>query len=147
MYSRYLLRGVLGFFLCLAMATWGFGQSTTPIPCTANSSQTGCNSRTGVILILVGVAAVVASLYAWHHRPHKNQAVSQASIVGCVDKSSGGMTLKNEKDNQTYGIIADTLELKQGERVELSGNKYKDDHGNLHMDVQTLVTDYGACAP
>jgi hypothetical protein len=146
MSSRYLLKAALGVFLCLALASWGFGQ-TTPIPCTTNGNQAGCKTSTGVVLIIVGVAAFVASLYAWHHRPHKDQGITQASIVGCVEKSGQGITLKNEKDNQTYGVIADTLDLKNGERVELSGNKYKDEAGKLHMDVQTLVMDYGACTP
>ena len=122
MYSRYLLRAVLGVFLCLAVASWSLGQ-TQSIPCSSNSSQAGCNSRTGVILIIVGVAAVAASIYAYRHMPRKEQPLSQSSIVGCVNKSAEGITLKNEKDSQTYGIIADTLELKQGERVELTGKK------------------------
>jgi hypothetical protein len=146
MYSRYLLRGALGVFLCVAVASWGFGQ-VPMAPCTTNSNQAGCSSRTGVILIIVGVAAFAASLYGWRHRPRKEQPLSQSSIVGCVNKTSEGITLKNEKDSQTYGIIADTVELKQGDRVELSGNKYKDSAGKLHMDVQSLVTDYGPCAP
>ncbi|HLY60076.1 MAG TPA: hypothetical protein VKV95_04870 [Terriglobia bacterium] len=146
MYSRYLLRTTLGVCLCLAVASWSLGQ-TQAIPCTSNSSQTGCSSRTGVVLIIVGVAAFAASLYAWRHRPDKKQTLSQASIVGCVNKTPEGTTLKNEKDNQTYGIIADTLVLKTGERVELSGRKYKDDAGTLHMDVQSLVKDLGPCTP
>lgn len=146
MFSRYLLRATLGVFLCIGVASWSFGQ-TQAIPCTTNSNQTGCNSRTGVILIIVGVAAFAASFYAWRHRPEKKQALSQSSIVGCVNKTAEGITLKNEKDSQTYGIIADTLELKSGERVELNGKKYKDDAGNLHMDVQSLVKDLGACSP
>lgn len=146
MSSRNLLRAVLGVLLGLAVASRGFGVTPT-IPCTTNSNQTGCSSRTGIVLIFVGVAAFAASLYALHHKPHKEQKVSHASIVGCIEKTSQGITLKNEKDNQTYGIIADTLELKQGERMELSGNKYKDEAGNLHMDVDTLVMDYGPCVP
>lgn len=146
MYSRFLLRTTLGVCLCLAVASWSFAQ-TQSIPCTTNSSQTGCNSRTGVVLIIVGVAAVAASLYAWHHKPRKNQVLNQSSIVGCVNKTAEGITLKNEKDSQTYGIIADTLELRHGERVELSGRKYKDDVGKLHMDVESLVKDLGACTP
>ncbi len=71
----------------------------------------------------------------------------QASVVGCVEKTEEGITLRNEKDNQSYGIIADAVELKNGERVELSGKKFKDRNGKLNMDVQTLVMDYGPCAP
>jgi hypothetical protein len=148
MVSRCLLRVTLGIFLCLAMSSSGFGQVVTS-PCSStNSPSTGCNGHTtAIVLAASGVAVVVAILYLMHHKPHKDQTVSQASIVGCVDKTDAGIRLKNEKDNQAYGIIADTVELKPGERVELTGNKFKDREGKLNMDVQTLVMDYGPCTP
>jgi hypothetical protein len=67
--------------------------------------------------------------------------------VGCVQKTDAGMFLMNEKDKLTYGIIADTLDLKNGERVELSGRKYKDKEGKLNVDVDALVQDFGPCTP
>ncbi len=148
MVSRCLLRVTLGIFLCLAITSSGFGQVVTG-PCSStNSPSTGCNGHTtAIVLAASGVAVVVAILYLMHHKPHKDQTVSQASIVGCVDKTDAGIRLKNEKDNQAYGIIADTVELKPGERVELTGNKFKDREGKLNMDVQTLVMDYGPCTP
>jgi hypothetical protein len=148
MVSRCLLRVTLGTLLCLAMSSSGFGQVVTG-PCSSTNSQsTGCNGHTtAIVLAASGVAVVVAILYLMHRKPHQNQTLSQASIVGCVDKTDAGTRLKNEKDNQTYGIIADTVELKPGERVELTGNKFKDPEGKLNMDVQTLVMDYGPCTP
>ncbi len=65
--------------------------------------------------------------------------------MGCVEKTDDGILLKNEKDHLTYGIVADTVDLKDGERVELSGRKYKDRNGKLNVDVDTLVEDYGPC--
>lgn len=148
MVSRCLLRVTLGIFLCLAVTSSGFGQSGAG-PCGGTAPAPGCGGShaTAVVLIVSGVAVVAAILYSMHHKPHKNQTVSQASIVGCVEKTDSGARLKNEKDHQTYGIIADTLELKPGERVELTGNKFKDRDGKLNMDVQTLVNDYGPCTP
>ena len=107
----------------------------------------GGSHATAVVLVVSGVAAVAAILYSMHHKSQKNPTISQASILGCIEKADAGTRLKNEKDNKTYGIIADAVVLKPGERVELAGNKFKDSDGNLHMDVQTLVNDYGPCAP
>jgi len=148
MVSRCLLRVTLGILLCLAVSSSGFAQVVTGPCSSANSSSTGCNGHTtAIVLVTAGVAVVVAVLYLMHHKPHKDQQVSQANIVGCVDKTDAGIRLKDEKSHQTYGIIADTVELKPGDRVELSGNKFKDRDGNMNMDVQTLVNDYGPCTP
>lgn len=148
MVSRCLLRVMLGILLCLAVSSSGFAQVVAG-PCSStNNSSTGCNGRTtAIVLAASGVAVVVAILYLMHHKSHQNKTVSQTSVVGCVEKTDAAVRLKNEKDHQTYGIIADTLELKPGERVELAGNKFKDRDGNMNMDVQALVNDYGPCTP
>ena len=148
MVSRCFLRITLGMFLSLAISSVGFGQSGAG-PCGGPAPASGCGGShaTAVVLVVSGVAVVAAILYSMHHKPHKTQTVSQASIVGCVEKTDAGTRLKNEKDKQTYGIIADTVELKPGDRVELTGNKFKDRDGKLNMDVQTLVMDYGPCTP
>lgn len=148
MVSRCLLRVTLGILLCLALSSSGFAQVVTGPCSSANSSSTGCNGHTtAIVLVAAGVAVVVAVLYLMHHKSHKDQPVTQGSVVGCVEKTDAGIQLKNEKDNQTYGIVADTVELKPGERVALAGNKFKDRGGNMNMDVQTLVNDYGPCTP
>jgi len=148
MLSRCLLRATLGIVLCLAVNSSTFAQVVTG-PCSStNSSSTGCNGHTTAIILAAGGAAVeVSILYLMHRKPRQTQTFSQATIVGCFEKADGGAQLKNEKDHQTYGIIADTVELNPGERVELSGKKFKDRDGNLNMDVQTLVKDYGPCTP
>ena len=149
MVSRFLLRTTLGIVLCLAISSSGFGQGA----CGGTMPTSGCGGShaTAVVLVVAGVAAVAAILYSMHHKPRKNQTINQtinqASIVGCVEKTDAGVRLKNEKDHQTYGIIADTVDLKPGERVELTGNKFKDRDGKLNMDVQNLVMDYGPCTP
>ena len=146
MSSRYCLRAVLIMVLCLALAGPAPGQNCTnpqgpALPC--SGSNTGA-----VILMVVGaVAAGAGLLYFLHHKPQKDQRLSQASVVGCVQKTDEGIFLKNEKYHLTYGIIADTVDLKNGERVELSGRKFKDNNGKLRVDVDALVQDYGPCTP
>ena len=148
MLSRCLLRATLGIALCLAVSSSVFAQ-VGPGPCSStNSSSTGCNGHTTAIVLVAGGAAVVASiLYLMHRKPRQTQTVSQTSIVGCFEKTDGGAQLKNEKDHLTYGIISDTVDLKSGERLELSGKKFKNRDGKLNMDVQNLVMDYGPCSP
>ncbi len=145
MSSRYWLRTALILVLCLAITRPASGQS-----CRGPQGQvTPCvGSSTGaVILIVTGLAATAALIYALRHHPQKDQKLAQGSVVGCVEKNDEGTFLKNEKDHLTYGIVADTVHLKNGERVELSGRKYKDRYGKLNVDVDTLVQDYGPCTP
>src|SRR5579859_3216122 len=108
MISRCMLRVTLGMLLCLAVSSSGFAQAVTGPCSSANSSSTGCNGHTtAIVLVAAGAAVVVAVLYLMHHKSHKDQPASQASVVGCVEKTDAGIRMKNEKDHQTYGIIAD----------------------------------------
>ena len=142
MSSRYWLRAVLIIALCLAITWPASGQTCTQaIPC--GGSNTGA-----VTLMIVGAVAAGAGLfYFLHHKPQKDQKLTQSSVVGCVQKTDEGIFLRNEKDHLTYGIISDTVDLKNGERVELSGRKFKDNNGKLRVDVDALVQDYGPCTP
>src|SRR5579863_3242726 len=85
MYSRYFFRTTVGIFLCLALASASFGQTSTPT-CGNQTGQIPCvSTKTGtIILIVTGLTAVVGLLYYFHRKPHKNQSLNQGSIVGCV---------------------------------------------------------------
>ena len=139
------LRPALIIALCLALSSPASGQS-----CRGPQGQLSpcVGSNTGAIIgIVAGVVGSVALFYFLRHNPKKDQKVMQASVVGCVQKTDAGIFLKNEKDKLTYGIIADTVDLKNGERVELTGRKYKDKEGKLNVDVDALVQDFGPCTP
>jgi hypothetical protein len=51
----------------------------------------------------------------------------------------------NEKDQNTYALVATNVSLPLGQRVALSGKKTKDDSGKPTFTVSKLVKDYGAC--
>ncbi len=143
--ARSVLKAAIVITLCLAMTKPASGQSCRGpqgqvTPCVGGNSA-------AIILIITGVAATAAVIYGMKHRPHKDQGITNASVVGCVQKTDAGTFLKNEKDNLTYGIIADTVDLKDGERVEVSGRKFRDREGKLNLDVDTLVNNYGPCPP
>src|SRR5690349_21369648 len=114
---RFWLRTALILALCMAVTRPASGQSCRG----AQGQVTPCvGSNTGAIIgIVAGVVGAGALFYFLRHNSKKGQKVTQASVVGCVQKTDAGMFLMNEKDKLTYGIIADTVDLKNGERVEL----------------------------
>lgn len=70
---------------------------------------------------------------------------SHRTVVGCVEPSTDGVQLMNEKDQRTYALLAASVSLNPGERVALRGKKLKDDSGKPTFQVAKLVRDYGSC--
>ncbi|HEV2426506.1 MAG TPA: hypothetical protein VGZ29_16900 [Terriglobia bacterium] len=70
---------------------------------------------------------------------------SHRTVIGCVEPSSEGVKLMNEKDQNTYALLAENVSLNPGERVALRGKKSKDDSGKRTFQVAKLVKDYGSC--
>ena len=70
---------------------------------------------------------------------------SHRTVVGCVEPSSDGIKLMNEKDQRTYALLAENVSLNPGERVVLRGKKSKDDSGKPTFQVTKLVKEYGSC--
>ena len=72
---------------------------------------------------------------------------NRATIVGCVEPSSAGkMKLMNEKDKNTYALLASNdVTLAPGQRVALRGKKSKDSSGEPVFQVQKLAKNYGTC--
>jgi hypothetical protein len=71
---------------------------------------------------------------------------NHATVVGCVQQSSEGSKLMNEKDKNTYALLASNdVVLSPGERVALKGKKEKDDTGKPTFRAKKLVKDYGPC--
>jgi hypothetical protein len=57
-----------------------------------------------------------------------------------------GISLTNEKDNQTYSIMSSSNSIKAGERMTLKGLVVATDgSGNPKFQIQGLIKDYGAC--
>lgn len=71
---------------------------------------------------------------------------SHRTVVGCVQPSTDGVKLLNEKDRNTYALVATNVALNPGDRVALRGKKSKDDSGKPIFEVSKLVKDYGTCA-
>jgi hypothetical protein len=110
------------------MGSGGTGGTYTP-------PKGGYSSTTG-IAVGAAAAAGVGLLYMARHK---------SSLLGCVEPSSDGMKLMNEKDKKTYALVGGDGDLKAGERVELKGKRAKGDSGNPAFHVLKLAKDYGPC--
>jgi len=114
----------------------GAGTGTGGTTGTYTAPKGGYGSSAGIASGAAAAAGAGLAYFALRH--HGN-------IVGCVEPSSDGTKLMNEKDQNTYALIASNVSLTPGQRVALSGKKSKDDSGMPTFTVSKLVKDYGAC--
>ena len=146
MSARILLRLVLAVSLSAALSgsalaqmypggTAGGGMPGTP---GYTPPKGGYSSSTGIAIGAGAAAGVAVAYLALRNRP---------TMVGCVEASSDGTKLMNEKDQKTYALIASNdVVLEPGQRVALKGKKTTSDSGKLSFEVHKLVKDYGSCA-
>jgi len=153
MRSHFLVRLTQGMVLYVAISATAFAQyGGGGMGATGSGAGTagytppkgGYSAGTG-IAIGAAVAAAVGVVLLVRHRHHATQP--HASLVGCTQSAPSGFSVTNEKDQQTYLLVADNADLKAGERVQLSGQKTKDGSGSRTFLVQNIVEDYGACSP
>ena len=141
MSARTLIRSALGFLMVAAVSGSVLGQyggstggSTGGV---YQAPKGGYKSSTGIAIGAGAAAGAGLAYYAFH---------KHGTMVGCVEASSGGMNLMNEKDKNSYALIASNdVVLAPGERVALKGKKATDDSGKLSFEVHKLVKNYGSC--
>jgi hypothetical protein len=141
--ARNLIRLVLGLSLSAVLSGSALGQYGTGGGMggsnggVSTAPKGGYSSSTG-IAIGAGAADGVGLAYLALH--------NHGTMVGCVEASSDGTKLMNEKDKNTYALVAgNDAVLAPGERVALKGKRTKDDSGKLSFEVHKLVKDYGSC--
>lgn len=117
--------------------TTGTGTGGTTTGGVYTAPKGGYSSSTGIAIGAGAAAAATVGYLALR---------SHHTIVGCVQPSSEGVKLLNEKDQNTYALVADNVALNPGDRVSLRGKKVKDDSGRTTFQVSKLVKDYGTCA-
>jgi hypothetical protein len=87
-------------------------------------------------------AAVGIALLVRHH--HHAADKTQTYVTGCTQSIQDGISLTNEKDNQTYSIMSGGKSLKVGERMIPKGVVVATDgSGNPTFQIQSLIKDYG----
>ncbi|HLI31094.1 MAG TPA: hypothetical protein VKV79_08365 [Terriglobia bacterium] len=133
------LEVVLVAFICAP--AWGQYGGMGGTPSSTSGVYTppkgGYSSSTG---IAIGAGAAAAGVLAYL------MLRNRGSIVGCVEESSHGFKLFNEKDKKTYALDEGNLTLKPGERLELSGKKVKSSSGEPAFEAKKLVKNYGSCS-
>ena len=114
---------------------------------TASAQYSGGTMGTGTpsygssgkaIGIGVGAAAGGAALLyvAMHHH---------GSVGGCVTESGDRLRLTDDKTGKTYALLANSVDVKAGDRVQLSGKKSSDTEGAPTFEVKKVLKDQGAC--
>jgi hypothetical protein len=97
-----------------------------------------------IVAGIVGTAAavVVVTVLVIHYSKKR-------AITGCVVSGQSGMTLVDEKDNQTYMLSGDTTGIKPGDRMKLKGKKVKPKPPDkaLVWEARQVSKNYGACSP
>ena len=86
----------------------------------------------------MGVGAVVGvTVYLVLYR--------QTTIEGCVLTAGNVTKMTNEKDHQTYELVAGDITLRGGQKLRVKGKKGKRVAGVRSFRVKTIVADEGAC--
>ena len=94
-------------------------------------------SRSGDHPAGVGVGAVVGvTVYLVLYR--------QTTIEGCVLTAGNVTKMTNEKDHQTYELVAGDITLRGGQKLRVKGKKGKRVAGVRSFRVKTIVADEGA---
>ncbi|MFZ0199702.1 MAG: hypothetical protein WB523_05045 [Candidatus Sulfotelmatobacter sp.] len=130
---RLLWRGVLTVALSLALA----------IPAKAdNLDNAARNIVIGIVAVTAAIAVVVTVLVM-------HESKKKRTITGCVNSTAGGMTITDEKDNQTYAIVGDTASIKPGDKMRLRGRKAKPNGSDktLVWESRQVDKDFGVCHP
>ncbi len=134
-------RFALGVALAVSMSTLAFAQYGGGGGMGSTGTSTGRSYGNGAAIGAgVGAAAGIGAAYLLLR--------NHGTIVGCVERSRAGkMKLMNEKDKNTYALLASNdVTLAPGERVALKGKKTKDSSsGEPVFQVQKLTKDYGSC--
>lgn len=156
MLSRWIIRFTGITTLCLAMcaaasAQYGGGGGTGGSGGAGGTggytAPPGGYSSGKAIGIGVGAAvgaAVGIALLVRHH--HHAAGKTQTYVTGCTQSVQNGISLTNEKDNQTYLIMSSGNSIRAGERLTLKGDVVAiDGPENPKFQVQGLIKDYGTC--
>ncbi len=143
MAQQLLIRVLLAVCLVVAISVSALAQAYPPTggggtSTGSTSGSTGGYGGSGAAIgVGVGAAAGVGILYLALH--------NKGSVVGCVESSTDGIKLMNEKDKNTYALVGGGSTLQPGQRVELKGTRGKDKSGKRTFQVRKLARNYGSC--
>jgi hypothetical protein len=127
----------LAFGIGLALFLFGpaFAQHTGGNAGTGSTGGYGTPAK--IIGIGAGSAAGVGVLYWTRH--------GRASVTGCVESYSIGLTLIDEKKKQAYFLLPGQIRVKPGERIRVLGRKLNYGEGAQFFQARKLVKELGSC--
>jgi len=96
----------------------------------------GYSSATGAGIGAGAAAGATALFLALHYR---------GRVTGCVQPAEDGLRFLDEGKNKSYTLVPGDVYLKPGQRVELKGQKSKNDAGDQTFKAQKLLKDLGTC--
>ena len=141
--TKNFLRFALGFSFALlvgsqAAGQYGGGGDTMGGGTPGYTPPKGGYSSAKGAGIGAGAAAGAGVLFlALHHRGY---------VTGCIQPADDGLRLLDEKKNESYTLVPGEVYLKAGQRVELKGQKSKNDSGTRTFEPKKLVKDLGTCS-
>ena len=98
----------------------------------------GYSSNTGIIAGAAAAAAAAGVLAYLILRNH-------GTMMGCVEQSNGETKLVSEKNDKSYLLDSNNLDLKAGERVKVKGKTVKNSTGQPEFQPTRLIKNYGSC--
>ena len=127
---------LLGLSSVAALAQYGGGNPPGSSSGTYTAPSGGYSSGAAIGIGVAAAVGVVIAYFVLHNR---------ATLVGCVEQSSDGLKLMNEKDKRTYALETGSRSVKAGERMALKGKKAKSKSGAPEFAVRKVAKDYGSC--
>src|SRR5260370_10524094 len=153
MLSRWIVRFAGITTICLAMCaaasaqygggggTGGSGGTGGTGGYTAPPAGYSSGKAIGIGVGAAAGAAVGIALLVRHHHHAANK--TQTYVTGCTQSVQDGISLTNEKDNQTYSMTSGGKSLKAGERMTLKWPVVADPRSaNPKIQIQQLVNSY-----
>jgi hypothetical protein len=98
--------------------------------------KSGYSSATGAVVGASAAAGATGLFLALHYR---------GRVVGCVQPGEDGLRLLDESKNKSYALIPGDVSVKPGQRVQLKGQKSKNDAGEQVFKAKKLLKDLGTC--
>jgi hypothetical protein len=96
----------------------------------------GYSSATGAAVGAGAAAGATGLFLTLHYR---------GRVVGCVQPGEDGLRLLDESKNKSYALIPGDVYVKPGQRVQLKGQKSKNDAGDQVFKAKKLLKDLGTC--
>lgn len=132
-----------GIVSLIALTTFLFCGAASPEGCQPQQESIGPSKGEviGVGVAAVGVITIATVVLVKVHNGHH-------TVKGCVHSGPNGLEVETS-DKKIYSLSGDTLKVKEGDLVQMHGDKIKktkDGNGEETFMVQAMKKDFGPCS-